>query len=72
MSKLRPRPEKNYPSYGWNNLDHTIQTILSDPLFKVCHINPARYSIPKDEIISECINTGYMVEEREDGILDIS
>ena len=72
MSKLRPRPEKNYPSYGWDNLDHTIQTILSDPLFKVCHINPARYSIPKDEIISECINAGYMIEEREDGILDIS
>ena len=72
MSKLRPRPEKNYPSYGWDNLDHTIQTILSDPLFKVCHINPARYSIPKDEIISEWLNAGYMVEEREDGILDIS
>lgn len=72
MSKLRPRPEKNYPSYGWDDLDRTIQTILSDPLFKVCHINPALYSIPKDEIISECINAGYTVEEREDGILDIS
>ena len=30
------------------------------------------YSIPKDEIISECISAGYTVEEREDGILNIS
>ena len=72
MSRLRPRPEKNYPSFGWDDLDSTIQTILSNPLFKVCHIDPARYSIPKDEIISECISAGYTVEEREDGILDIS
>ena len=72
MSRLRPRPEKNYPNYNWDDLDSTIQTILSNPLFKVCHIDPALYSIPKDEVISECISAGYTVEEREDGILDIS
>ena len=72
MSKLRPRPQKSYPSYGWDHLDSFIQDVLSNPSFKVCHINPALYSIPKDEIISECISCGYKVEEREDGILDIS
>jgi len=72
MSKLRPRPQKNYPNYNWDDLDRTIQTILSDPLYKVCHIDPSLYAIPKDEIISECISAGYTVEECEDGILNIS
>lgn len=72
MPKLQPRPQKNYPSYGWDHLDHTIQTILSDPSFKVCCVDPTLYAIPKDEIISECISAGYTVEEREDGILNIS
>lgn len=72
MSKLRPRPQKNYPNYNWDDLDRTIQTILSDPLYKVCHIDPSLYAIPKDEIISECISVGYTVEECEDGILNIS
>ena len=72
MSKLRPRPQKNYPSYSWDHLDSYIQDVLSDPSFKVCCVDSALYSIPKDEIISECISAGYTVEEREDGILNIS
>ena len=72
MPKLQPRPQKNYPSYGWDHLDYTIQMILSDPSFKVCCVDPTLYAIPKDEIISECISAGYTVEEREDGILNIS
>ena len=71
MSKLRPRPQKNCFSYGWDHLDSFIQDVLSDPSFKVCCVDPAMYSIPKDEIISECISAGYTVEEREDGIYRI-
>lgn len=72
MPRLRPRPQKSCFSYGWDHLDSFIQDVLSDPSFKVCCVDPAIYSIPKDEIISECTSAGYTVEEREDGILNIS
>ena len=72
MSKLRPRPHKSYPNYSWDDLDPTLQDVLSNPAFKVCCIDPTLYKIPKNEIISECISAGYTVEEREDGILNIS
>lgn len=72
MSRLQPRPQKNYPNYNWDDLDRFIQGILSNPSFKVCCVDPALYAIPKNEIIAECINAGYTVEEREDGILNIS
>ena len=72
MPKLQPRPQKNYPSYGWDHLDSFIQDVLSNPSFKVCCVDPTQYASPKDEIISECISAGYTVEEREDGILNIS
>ncbi|MBZ2109922.1 hypothetical protein K1I67_00770 [Streptococcus infantis] len=66
------RPEKNYPNYNWDDLDRFIQDVLSNPAFKVCCVDPKLYVISKDEIISECISAGYTVEEREDGILNIS
>ena len=72
MSRLRPRPQKKYPNYNWDDLDHFIHDVLSNPAFKVCCVDPALYAIPKNEIISECISAGYTVEEREDGVLNIS
>ncbi len=53
-------------------LDSFIQDVLSDPSFEVCCVDPELYAIPKNEIIAECISDGYTVEEREDGILNIS
>ena len=72
MSRLRPRPEKNYPDYTWDDLDRFIQSSLRNPMFKICCVDPSLYAIPKNEIIAECISAGYTVEEREDGILNIS
>ena len=72
MSRLQPRPQKIYTNYNWDDLDRFIQSSLRNPLFKVCCVDTALYDIPKNEIIAECISAGYTVEEREDGILNIS
>ncbi|WP_078428760.1 hypothetical protein [Alkalihalobacterium alkalinitrilicum] len=69
MSKLDPRPEYNGPLHSWDNLNSVLQTNFNKPGKNFATIDLRKYSIPKDEIITEANKQGYKVSENGEHFL---